>query len=276
MTEFGIVGLAIIIITVLASYQGFRNPAYLSQYAFRVKDILYKREYYRLLTSGFLHVGWVHLLMNMLTFYWFSSSVEDMVGYRNYAIIYFGSMLGGSLLSLLLHRRESEYTAVGASGAISGLVFAAIALFPEIKVGIPEVLMVPGWLYGLLYVLFCAYGITKRLGNIGHDAHLGGGLVGLLTVVLMRPELLRTNALAIGAVLLPALVFFILLLRKPGALLTGSLIKATPDYQTIDDQYQTRQHTQEAELDALLDKISHKGFDSLSAREKRQLEELSR
>ena len=276
MTEFGIVGLTIVVVTFLVSYQGFRKPEYFDQYAFRIKDILYGRQYYRLLTSGLLHTGWPHLLLNMLTFYWFSSSVELLVGYRNYALIYFASLLGGSLLSLLLHRREADYTAVGASGAISGLVFAAIALFPEMKVGFPEVLMVPGWLYGLLYVLFCAYGITARLGNIGHDAHLGGGLVGLLTVLLLRPELLHTNALAVGAILLPALAFFILLLKKPGALLTGSLFKAAPDYQTADDRYHTGQRDEEAELDALLDKISRKGIDSLSAREKRQLEKLSR
>ena len=276
MTEFGIVGLAILVVTFLVSYQGFRKPAYFDQYAFRIKDILYGRQYYRLLTSGLLHTGWPHLLLNMLTFYWFSSAVEDMVGYRNYALIYFGSLLGGSLLSLLLHRRDSEYTAVGASGAISGLVFAAIVLFPEMKVGFPGVLLVPGWLYGLLYVVFCAYGITVRRGNIGHDAHLGGGLVGLLTVLLLRPSLLHTNALAVGAILLPALAFFVLLLKKPTGLLTGSLLKAAPEYRTVDDHYQAQQHDNEAELDALLDKISRRGIDSLSAREKQQLEKLSR
>lgn len=276
MTEFGIVGLAILIVTLLVSYQGFKKPEYLDQYAFRIKDILHGRQYYRLLTSGLLHTGWPHLLLNVLTFYYFSSVVEVLVGYRNYFIIYVVSLLGGSLLSLLLHRRESEYTAVGASGAISGLVFAAIALLPEVKVGFPGILMVPGWLYGLLYVLFCAYAITKRLGNIGHDAHLGGGLVGLLTVVVMRPELLRTNYLAIGAILLPALVFFVLLIRKPGALTLGSVFTPAPGYQTADTQYQGQVRQQEDDLDELLDKISRKGLESLSAREKKQLERLSR
>lgn len=173
MTEFGIIGLAILLVTLLVSYQGFKKPEYLDQYAFRIQDIIYGRQYYRLLTSGLLHTDWTHLLMNVLTFYYFSSVVEILVGYRNYAIVYIVSLLGGNLLALLLHRREPDYTAVGASGAISGLVFAAIALLPEVKVGIPGVLLVPGWLYGLLYVVFCAYGITKRLGNIGHDAHLG-------------------------------------------------------------------------------------------------------
>lgn len=274
MTEFGIIGLLILIVTFLVSYKGFKSPEYLDQYAFRIKDIRYGRQYYRLLTSGLLHTGWVHLLLNAMTFYCFSSGVEMMVGFRNYFIIYVVSLVGGNLLSLLLHRNEPDYAAVGASGAISGLVFAAIALFPGIEVGMLGIYL-PAWLYGLLYVVFCAYGITARLGNIGHDAHLGGGLVGLLTVIIMRPELLRTNYLVIAAILVPAVAFAYLLIKKPEGLLRGSFF-AAPDYQTTDDRYQAQKRQQEADLDELLDKISRKGLESLSAREKKQLEELSR
>jgi membrane associated rhomboid family serine protease len=145
MTEFGIIGLVILVVTFLVSYQGFKHPDYLDKYSFRVKDILYGRQYYRLITSGLLHTGWVHLLLNAVTFYCFSSSVEATVGYRNFLIIYVGSLVGGNLLALLLHRRDAAYSAVGASGAISGLVFAAIALYPDMRVGWPG-LYVPGWL----------------------------------------------------------------------------------------------------------------------------------
>lgn len=275
MPEFGIIGLAILLVTFFVSYKGFKDPGYLDRYAFRVQDIRYGRQYYRLLTSGLLHTGWVHLLLNALTFYWFSSSVELMLGYRNFLLLYVGSLVGGNLFSLLLHRHEDDYSAVGASGAISGLVFAAIALFPGMDVGMLG-LYVPGWLYGLLYVVFSAYGITVQRDNIGHDAHLGGGLVGLAIVVGLRPELLFTNYVAIVAILVPALVFFYLLLKKPEALLVGSLFRSAPAYQTVDDKYHARQQEAAENLDRLLDKINHKGFESLSAREKKQLEELSR
>ncbi|WP_035560411.1 rhomboid family intramembrane serine protease [Hymenobacter sp. IS2118] len=275
MNDFGIAGLAVLIITLLVSYQGFKKPEYLDQYAFRVKDIRYGRQYYRLFTSGLLHAGWVHLLFNVVTFYCFSSVVELLLGYRNYLLLYGASLLGGNLLALLLHRRENDYTAVGASGAISGLVFATITLIPDVEVGLLGV-YVPGWLYGLLYVLFCAYGISKRLGNIGHDAHLGGGLVGLLGVLMLYPELLKTNYLTIAAILVPAVAFFVLLIKKPGALMLNNALAPAPGYQTVDDRYQTSISQQEADLDKLLDKINHKGLESLSAREKRQLEELSR
>ena len=274
MNEFGIIGLAILIVTFLVSYQGFKNPVYLDQYAFRVKDILYGRQYYRLLTSGLLHTGWVHLLLNVATFYCFSSSVEMMVGYQDFLIIDTASLVGGNLFSLLLHRREHDYTAVGASGALSGLVFAAIALFPDIRVGMLGI-FVPGWLYGMLYVVFSAYGITTRRGNIGHDAHLGGGLVGLLTVIIMQPELLLVNYLTVAAILVPSVGFFYLLIKKPEGLLRGTFF-SSPTYESVDDRYQAQKRQQEAELDELLDKISRKGMQGLSAREKKELEELSR
>jgi membrane associated rhomboid family serine protease len=275
MPDFGIVGLLILLATFLASYQGFKSPDYFDRYVFRVSDIRYGRQYYRLLTSGFLHTGWWHLLLNALTFYYFSSSVEYMVGYQNFLIIYAVSLVGGNLFSLFLHRNESDYSAVGASGAVSGLVFASIALYPGAQVGMLGVFM-PGWLYGLLYVVVSAYGITARRDNIGHDAHLGGGLVGLATVVAMRPELLRTNYLVIAAIVVPALAFFYLLFTKPAGLVLGNLFSSGPSYQTVDDRYHAQQRQQEEDLDQLLDKINQKGIDSLNAREKKQLEKLSR
>ena len=275
MPDFGIIGLLILAVTFFASYQGFKNPEYFERYVFRISDIRYGRQYYRLITSGFLHTGWWHLLLNALTFYYFSSSVEYQVGYQNFLIIYFASLVGGNLFSLFLHRDEADYSAVGASGAISGLVFASIVLYPGMNVGLLGVFM-PGWLYGLLYVVVSAVGITARRDNIGHDAHLAGGLVGLVTVVAMHPELLRTNYVAIAAILVPALGFFYLLFKRPECLILGNLFSSEPSYQTVDDRYKTQRKKQEDDLDELLDKINQKGIESLNAREKQRLEKLSK
>jgi len=275
MNELGIIGLVLVAVTFLVSYKGFKDPVYFDRHLFRVKDILYRRQYQRLLSSGFLHVGWVHLLLNVATFYCFSGSLEASVGYGNFLLIYFASLLGGNLFSLLLHRHDAQYSAVGASGAISGLVFASIALYPDMGVGLFDFYL-PGWLYGLLYVVYSAYGISARRDNIGHDAHLGGGLVGLLVVVALEPALLLTNYLAIGAIVGPTLVFLYLLLKNPAAGALGSFFSAAPGYQSLDDRYHSQQQQQQAHLDALLDKINRKGFDSLSAREKQELKELSR
>lgn len=198
-----------------------------------------------------------------------------MVGYQNFLIVYAVSLVGGNLFSLFLHRDEADYSAVGASGAISGLVFASIALYPGMDVGLLGIVM-PGWLYGLLYVVVSAVGITKRRDNIGHDAHLAGGLVGLVTVVAMRPELLRTNYVALAAILVPALGFFYLLFRKPEGLILGNFFSSEPAYQTVDDRYKIQQKQREDDLDYLLDKINQKGIEGLNEREKKQLEKLSR
>jgi len=275
MPDFGILGLLILAVTFFASYQGFKNPEYFERYVFRVSDIRYGRQYYRLITSGFLHTGWWHLLLNALTFYYFSSSVEYQVGYSSFLLIYFASLVGGNLFSLFLHRDEASYSAVGASGAISGLVFASIVLYPGMSVGLLGIFM-PGWLYGLLYVVVSAVGITARRDNIGHDAHLAGGLVGLVTVVAMQPELLRTNYVAIAAILVPALGFFYLLFKRPEGLVLGNLFSSEPSYQTVDDRYKIQQKKQEDDLDELLDKINQKGIESLNNREKQLLEKLSK
>jgi len=275
MTEFGITGLLIALATFLVSYKGFKDHLYFDAYSFRVDSILHGRQYYRLLTSGLLHTGWVHLLFNTITFYCFSSAVEAEVGYGNFLLLYVISLVGGNLFSLWIHRHQDDYTAVGASGAISGLVFACIALYPGIEVGLVGIFM-PGWLYGCLYVLLSAYGTVAQRDNIGHDAHLGGGIIGLLTVVALKPALLLTNYLTIAAILAPAVAFFILVLKKPQVFVVRSFFGNGPAYQTVDDKYHTRQRQQEQDLDMLLDKINHKGLENLSEREKKQLEKLSR
>jgi len=275
--NLGVVGLFLLLAIFLVSYQGFKDPIYFERYTFCVKDILYGREYQRLVSSGFIHANWTHLLLNAATLYCFSGSIEEFVGIKNYLSIYFLSLLGGNLLSLFLHYHDSNYTAVGASGAITGLVFATVVLYPGVEIGIIGLpYHVPGWLYGLLYVAISAYGISARRDNIGHDAHLGGGLAGLITVVTLYPELLRTNYLAIAAIALPAVAFLYFLLKRPGKIRKSKLLFMSPTYQTVDDRYKSDQRRREIELDELLEKVSCKGIDGLSPREKRELERLSR
>ncbi|UYZ64205.1 rhomboid family intramembrane serine protease [Hymenobacter weizhouensis] len=275
MNELGIVGLVVLLATVFVSYKGFQEPAYFERYAFAVDAIRHRREYERLLTSGFLHTGWLHLAFNLLTLWCFGGVLEALVGVQHFLLLYFGSLLGGNLLSLWLHRHEPAYRAVGASGAISGLVLASIAQFPGLEVGMLGFYL-PGWLYGLLYVVVSAYGIKARHGNIGHDAHLGGGLVGLLTMVALHPQLLRLNPLPIAAMLLPAVAFGYWLVMKPHAFRQDRFSPPADSYTSTDDRYYAHHRQQEADLDGLLDKISHSGLDSLTPHEKQELKRLSR
>ena len=121
--------LLVILVTVAVSYAGFRDPEVERKYIFRPESILAGKEYYRLVTSGFLHAGWGHLVCNMVSLYLFGSMLELSMGRADFLLIYFGSVIGGSLLSLYVHRHH-DYLAYGASGGVCGVIFAYILLFP--------------------------------------------------------------------------------------------------------------------------------------------------
>src|ERR1700740_2095542 len=124
MGTLGIISIAIIFINFFVSYRGFSDRAFFSKYSFVVENVLNYKQYWRLVTSGFLHVNWMHLIFNMISLYFFSGSLEAYIGPINFLIIYFVGLIGGNLLSLLIHRSSGDYSAVGASGAVSAVIFA--------------------------------------------------------------------------------------------------------------------------------------------------------
>src|SRR6478609_9737947 len=127
MTEVGIATLILIFVNVLCSYPGFKDHSYLKNYGFDVHRIIIKKEYKRLITSGFFHVSWLHLVLNMLTLCLFSAGVESQLGPAKFLFIYFCSLAGGNLFSLFVYRYRGDYSSVGATGAVNGIMFATIA-----------------------------------------------------------------------------------------------------------------------------------------------------
>ena len=278
MDDIGFLTFLIILACTGFSYLGFRDYSHFTKYAFRVDDILLLKDYKRLITSGFLHVSWIHLIFNMLTLYFFDI-VELQGGIFQFLLIYFGSLIGGNLFSLYVHRNHPDYSAVGASGAISGVVFASIALFPEMKlglIGMPPI--IPSWLFGLAYVMYSIYGIRTQRDNIGHEAHLGGGVIGLLIVVILNPHVWATNTLPILLILVPTVVFIYLMVRKPHMMLVNNFIKKNKETvsQTFEDKYNEARRERELTLDELLEKIHRSGYKSLSKSEKELLDKLSK
>lgn len=217
-----IVTLALIAANILISYKGFRDPAFFDRNLFEVGRVLHRREYGRLFMSGFLHVDWTHLLFNMFSLYSFSMIMERILGPVSILIIYFASLIGGDLLALFIHRNHPGYRAVGASGAVSGVIFAAIAIVPDIHVSLFLIPVgIPGWLFGICYVIYSMYGIRTSLGNIGHEAHLGGALVGLATAVILVPAVLRLNTLPVVLIGVAGTAFLLLVIFKPEVLKRG-------------------------------------------------------
>ena len=264
------------LITVIFSYQGLQNKTFFDKYSFNIEGVLRYKEYYRLISSGFLHGSWWHLLFNMYALFSFGETLEAVIGGTNFLFIYFVSLIGGNVLSLYIHRFDSQYSAIGASGAVCGIIFASIVIFPDMEIGM---FLLPfsltSWMYGLLFVLISIYGIKSRMSNIGHDAHLGGALLGMLVAVGLYPESLQANYLPIVLVVTPTLAFIFLIIKRPDYLFIERFSFNQKDYKNIDHEYNERKMARQQEIDTILEKISAKGFDSLSEREKEALERFS-
>lgn len=268
--------LLLVIVTVFISYKGFNNSLFQDNYAFDVDRIMIQKDYIRILSSGFLHNTWMHLIFNMLALYIFGSSLEPFIGGIKILLIYFTSLVGGNLAALLIHKNHGDYTSVGASGAVNGIVFASIALFPDMGIGfffLP--LSIPAWAFGLAYMLFSIYGVKAKWGNSGHAAHLGGALIGMLLTIAMYPEAFSTNYLPILLITIPTLAFILLIIYKPKFLLMDSFSKKKQRY-SIDHEYNYRKAQEQLSIDAILEKIHRKGLKSLTRQEKEALERYSR
>jgi membrane associated rhomboid family serine protease len=273
----GIIGFALIIANVIISYRGFTSDIFFERYKFEVEKIVLYKDYKRILTSGFLHVSWLHLFFNLFGLYAFSGLVEATLGPLKFVIIYFASLIGGNLLSLLVHKNDPEYSSVGASGAVCGIMFASIALFPGMSISFFGLLSLPSWIYGTLFIAFSIYAIRSGKNNIGHEAHLGGALIGMLIALLMQPSAFVENYITILLIIVPTLIFIYLIITRPYILLVDNLFYSEhKNYYSIDHKYnQDRNHSQQ-EIDKILDKISRKGMKSLTNKERETLKENSK
>jgi hypothetical protein len=193
-------------------------------------------------------------------------------------LIYFVSLIGGGLLSLLVHRNHGKYSAVGASGAVCGVMFASVALYPGIGIPLfPLPFVLPGWLYAILYVGFSIYGVRSQKDNIGHDAHLGGALVGMALVLALNPTAFINNIGVILMILIPGVIFLYLIITRPHLLFVDNLFfKTHSDFYSVDHRDNVRRAVRQHEVDRILDKISRSGMGSLSKKEKEVLREYSR
>lgn len=274
----GIISFILILANVIVSYRGFKDSEFYNKYKFRVDAVLLYKDYKRMVTSGFLHVNWMHLIFNMVALYFFSGSVEFDLGPVRFLAIYFLSLVGGDLLSLFIHRHDGDYDSVGASAGVTGVIFAAIALFPGMGIGLFLIpLSIPGWLFGLVYVLYSIYGIRSRSNNIGHDAHLGGALVGLVVAIIMQPSALINNTWAIVIIMLPSLFFIYMIITRPHILFIDNYyFKKHSDAVTIDHRYNIERTNKQQEIDRILEKIHKRGMNSLTDKEKQTLKDYSK
>lgn len=197
--------IAVILANVLFSYKGFNDLFFFRKYDFHIGSIR-KGEQIRMFSSAFLHADMTHLFFNMLTLFFFAPIVVSYLGEFSFVLIYISSLLFGNLLTLYLHKNDLNYRAIGASGAVTGVLYSAILLEPTMTINF----FIPGYLFGILYLLYSIYGMRAKNDNIGHTAHFGGAIGGYVFTIIKHPEMLTTNTFYVVALAIPIVILFIM------------------------------------------------------------------
>lgn len=197
----------IIAVTCLVSILCFTGALNGNRLLFNAYSVWHSREWYRMMSHGLVHGGWGHLLFNMLTLYFFGGVVEQYfalafgstLGILLYVALYVTAIAVSSIWDLVKNRDDWNYNAVGASGAVSAILFAAILFEPKMGIYIFLIpIPVPGYIFAPLYLLYCWYMARRNMDNIGHTAHFWGAVYGLLFPLACRPDFFQRFLAQLG------------------------------------------------------------------------------
>ncbi len=186
------------IITIIISIMGFRQEGLFYKLQLNPYQIIHKKDYHRILTHALLHADWAHLIINIIVFFSFGE------GLLQYFTFYFGdiasviflifytlAIITSSIYSIIKNKNNPSYNAIGASGAVSAVVFANIFFDPWHKIGLYGIIPIPGILFAFIYLGYSYYMGKKNYDNIGHDAHFWGAIFGLIFPIILKPELFQ-------------------------------------------------------------------------------------
>ncbi|WP_269225771.1 rhomboid family intramembrane serine protease [Flavobacterium eburneipallidum] len=201
--------IVIIAVTILFSFKGFNDVAFFIKFEFHIGSIR-AGDQIRMISSGFLHADVGHLFFNMFTLYMFAPVVVAYFGEVSFLLIYIVSLVFGSLLTLLLHKNDYNYRAIGASGAVTGIIYSAILLEPDMMLGLFYVIPIPAYLFGIGYLLYSIYGMKAKNDNIGHTAHFGGAIGGYLITLLKEPDMFVNNTAMVVLLAIPIIILFVM------------------------------------------------------------------
>ncbi len=190
--------LIIIALTSVVSFLAFQNSELMDKLQFNAAKIVHQKQYYRLISHAFIHANWTHLLVNMFVLYFFGRAIEQYFGYyfgnkaiAFYVLLYFGGILSSNIWSLIKHQNNYYYNAVGASGAVSSMLFAFIFFNPWEKLYFFAILPIPGILFAVGYLIYSYQMSKNKNDNVAHDAHILGAIFGFVFPVLLKPSLFQ-------------------------------------------------------------------------------------
>ncbi|MFC2086741.1 rhomboid family intramembrane serine protease [Bacteroidota bacterium] len=180
----------IISITTLISITAFRNSSLFYKFMFNPYQVIHRKQYNRLISHGFVHVNWEHLLFNMISFYFFGRYVESyMSSGMLFVIFYISAIAIASLISLVKHRNNPNYNSVGASGGVSAVIFASIIFNPGVRIMIfPIPIPIPGFIYAILFFVYSHIMGKRGKDNVNHDAHALGAVYGIVFALIVNPD----------------------------------------------------------------------------------------
>lgn len=192
--------LFIILITVIITVIAFYREEIMNRLMLNPYQVYHKKEWYRIITHGFLHADWTHLIINMIVLYSFGSNLEkwfnhlQMTGYigspaLTYSLLYFGGIIISSLISVARHRNNRWYNSVGASGAVSAVIFTSIFFSPLDLIYFFGIIPIPGIVFAIIYLVYSSYMSRKSKDNINHDAHFLGAVYGFIFPILIDFDL---------------------------------------------------------------------------------------
>ncbi len=188
--------LLILIVTVALSMAALGNDQLFLKMLLNPYQAIHRQQYWRFITSGFIHNGYIHLGFNMFTFFFFGQVVEEIFsqilgdgGVTAYVLLYLSAIVISDLPVAIKNKNNPGYNSLGASGAVSAVVFCSILFFPLNKICLYGLLCLPGFILGIIYVVYSYYqGKNMEAGNINHEAHLYGALYGIVFGLAIYPE----------------------------------------------------------------------------------------
>lgn len=189
----------LIAITVVVSYAAFKSPKLMDQLQFNASKVYYKKEYHRLITHAFVHANWEHLFVNMIVLFSFGTAIEEYFKFNfgskhtlYYILLYLGGIIFSNIYALIKQHKNYFYNAVGASGAVSAVLFAAIFFNPWNMIYFFGILPIPGIVFALLYLVYSYQMSQKKKDNVAHDAHFLGAVYGFVFPIILNPQLFET------------------------------------------------------------------------------------